>query len=317
MKLRVGVIGCANIARRNTIPALAADPRVSLVAVASRTFDRALEFARQFGCEAVVGYDAMLDRIDIDAVYVPLPPALHKEWIGKAIAAGKHVLAEKPLAVCAADAHELVSASRNGERVLLENFAFLYHSQHAAVRRMIEDDVIGSVRSLTVEFGFPPLPPRDIRYQLELGGGALLDAGVYGLRAASMFLGPSVRVVGSSLRMDRALGVDLGGSVLLENSSGVTATALFGFDRSYRCAYTLWGSKGRLTLDRAFTPPPGHRSVVRIERQDVVEERLLPADTQFANLISAFAQTALGLDELLPPASDIVRQAELIDAARA
>ncbi|MFD4576159.1 Gfo/Idh/MocA family protein [Streptomyces sp. NPDC058417] len=317
--LRVGVVGCAAIARRTTLPALAADPSVRLVAVASRSRAKAEDVARAFGCEPVTGYAALLDRDDIDAVYVPLPPAQHPEWVGRALAAGKHVLAEKPFAVDEKSAADLVAAARAAGLLLMENFAFLHHGQHDAVRALVDEGAIGEVRHLTAEFGFPPLPDGDIRHDPALGGGALLDAGVYTLRAASLYLGPRVAVHGAVLRTDPALGVDVAGAALAADPGGRTAQLTFGFDRAYRCATTLWGSEGSIALDRAFTAPPGLRPVLRLTRQDLVEERTLPAGHQFASLIARFARTALdgGADGAFEgPAEDILRQAALIDAVR-
>src|SRR5258707_26812 len=98
-RVRIGVLGCAGIARRSTIPAMKAVPGLDLVAVASRSREKADAFASQFGVEPMVGYQALVDRQDIDALYVPLPTGLHAEWIPKSLEAGKHVLAEKSLAV--------------------------------------------------------------------------------------------------------------------------------------------------------------------------------------------------------------------------
>ncbi|MEY9835579.1 Gfo/Idh/MocA family protein [Streptacidiphilus sp. EB103A] len=314
--LNVGVLGCAAIAQRNTIPALVADPSVRLVAVASRSREKAEAVAQRFGAEPVTGYAELLDRVDIDAVYIPLPPALHPEWVAKALAAGKHVLAEKPLATSHAEAAELVAAAEAGNRLLLENFAFLHHGQHATVQRLIDEGAVGEPRSLTAEFGFPPLPSGDIRYQPSLGGGALLDAGVYTLRAASLFLGPDVRVEGAALRMDPTTGVDIGGAALVSTPDGRTGQLSFGFDRSYRCAYTIWGSEGTITLERAFSTPATHRPVLRLQRQDHVEERTLPAEHQFAAQVAHFARSILEHQDPTPAGQDILRQAALVDAVR-
>lgn len=314
--LNVGVLGCADIAQRNTIPALVADPSVRLVAVASRLAEKAEAVAGRFGVEPVTGYDALLDRVDIDAVYVPLPPALHAEWVAKALAAGKHVLAEKPLATSLAEAADLVAAARAGNRLLMENFAFLHHSQHAEVQRLLADGLVGEPRSLTAEFGFPPLNPADIRYQPALGGGALLDAGVYTLRAASLFLGPQLRVEGAVLRGDRSSGVDIGGGALVSAPDGRTGHLEFGFDRAYRCTYTIWGSEGTVSLERAFSTPATLRPVLRIRRQDHAEERTLQADDQFARIVAVFARTVLEGGDFTAAGEDILRQAELVDAVR-
>jgi predicted dehydrogenase len=314
--LNVGVLGCAAIAQRTTIPALVADPSVRLVAVASRSRDKAEAVARRFGCAAVTGYAALLARDDIDAVYVPLPPALHAEWIGRALAAGKHVLAEKPLCVDGSEAAELVAAAHAADRLLMENFAFLHHGQHDAVRALVDEGAIGELRHVTAEFGFPPLAADDIRYDPGLGGGALLDAGVYTLRAASLYLGPRVWVRGAVLRVDPGTGVDVAGAALVGDPDGRTGQLAFGFDRSYRCTCTLWGSEGSISLDRAFTAPPTLRPALRLRRQDHVEERTLPAGHQFASLVAEFARIALHETDFKGPAEDILRQAELVDEVR-
>ncbi|KPI05026.1 oxidoreductase domain protein [Actinobacteria bacterium OK074] len=314
--LNVGVVGCAAIAQRTTIPALVADPSVRLVAVASRSRDKAEAVAGRFGCEAVTGYAALLARDDIDAVYVPLPPALHPEWVGRALAAGKHVLAEKPFAVHRAEAAELVAAARAAGLLLMENFAFLHHGQHDAVRALIDEGAIGEPRHLTSEFGFPPLPAADIRHDPALGGGALLDAGVYTLRAATLYLGTELTVRGASLRTDPGTGVDVGGAALVAEPGGRTGQLAFGFDRAYQCTCTIWGSEGSITLDRAFTAPPTLRPLLRLRRQDLLEERVLPAGHQFASLVAEFARTILEVGDLKGPGEDILRQAELVDAVR-
>ncbi|WHT23339.1 Gfo/Idh/MocA family oxidoreductase [Crossiella sp. CA-258035] len=287
--LRIGVMGCADIAWRRTLPAMAAVPQVALVAVGSRDRERAALFAGRFGGDPVVGYERILERADVDAVYVPLPIGLHGEWVARALAAGKHVLVEKPLTTGRDAAEELVLAARRRGLVLMENFAFLHHSQHAFVRRLIAEGAIGDLRSVTSEFGVPPRAPEDFRYREDLGGGALLDMGVYPLRAAMMFLGPDLEVRGASLRFDPAYRVEVSGSVLLTSPQDVTAHLTFGFERSYRCRYAVWGSAGRLSVDRAFTSPDWLRPVVRIQRQDRLEELTLPAEDQFAESLRAFA----------------------------
>ena len=108
-RIRIGILGCANIAHRSMIPALLSIPdKFEVVAVASRTLEKASAFAQDFGCEAIAPYEAMLERKDIDALYIPLPTGLHKEWINKALCAGKHVYAEKSIAFSLADAEEMI-----------------------------------------------------------------------------------------------------------------------------------------------------------------------------------------------------------------
>lgn len=315
--LRFGVLGCANIARRRMIPALLEQPLTELVAVASRTAGKAGSFADQFGCEAVTGYENLLARTDIDAIYIPLPAGLHAQWAVRALAAGKHVLCEKPLATTSAEAHEAVALARERGLLLMESFMFLHHSQHTAVQKLVADGAIGEIRAFSSEFGFPPLPPEEDRY-LARRASALLEVGVYPIRAAQLFLGSGLEVVGAHLRTDADAdsGLDVSGAALLRAPSGASAHLTFGFGHFYRCTYSLWGSVGRLSLHRAFTTPDAHPPTVRIERQDHVEELTLAPDHQFVNIAGAFARTVLEGQDFEPHAEAILRQAALVDAVR-
>lgn len=296
--LRLGVLGAADIAWRRTIPALLSHPRTALVAVASRDPARARRFASQFGCRPT-DYAGLLAADDVDAVYLPLPPALRLRWGLAVLAAGKHLLTEKPLAATEAEAWELVEAARARRRLLRENFMFLHHSQHAAVRAIVAEGRLGAVRSFDAAFGIPPRPPQDIRYQAALGGGALLDVGVYPLRAAQLLLGPGLRVRGAALRYDQPGAVDgpgavdVSGAALLVSAGGAVASITFGFEHAYGSHYRLWGSQGRLELDRPFTPPAEHSPTLRLSGPDGDERHPLEPDDQFRRAVGAFAQAAL------------------------
>lgn len=316
--VRIGVLGCASVAWRRTLPAFAESARAEVVAVASRDAAKAARFAARFGGDPVTGYDELLARPDVEAVYVPLPTGLHAHWCARALEAGKHVLAEKPLAVSAAEAETLVALARRTGRVLMENRMFVHHAQHAEVRRLVAEGAIGEPRVLTAAMAFPPLPADDVRYQPDLGGGALLDAGFYPLHAALMLLTGPLEVVGAHLHEDPERGgVDIRGDVLLRDANGVTAHLTFGFDHGYRAGYELWGSRGRLVLARAFTPPPSWQPVIRIERQDRVEELTLAPGHQFLTTIDRFATAVRDGEPLAEHLETAVRGAALMDAVRA
>ncbi|WP_370942174.1 Gfo/Idh/MocA family protein [Amycolatopsis sp. cg5] len=315
-QVRFGVLGCADIAWRRMLPAMAADAGVTIAAVASRTPEKADRFARRFGCAAVTGYQELLDRADIDAVYIPLPAVLHAEWTERALLAGKHVLAEKPLTTDLPIAAKLADLAKSTGRLLFENFMFLHHSQHRAVRELIDGGAIGEPRGFSATFTIPPKPPGDIRYQSGVGGGGLLDVGGYPLRAALHFLGPDLEFAGGVLRHDRGLDLPLSGTALLATPAGVTANLTFGMEHSYVTSYEFAGSTGRLFLDRVFTPPVTHQPVVRIERQDHREELTLPPDDQFANVVALFARAVLDGTDLDGHLDGSLRQAALMDQVR-
>ncbi|GAA0322564.1 Gfo/Idh/MocA family oxidoreductase [Actinoallomurus spadix] len=312
--IRVGVLGCADIAWRRTLPAMAASPLLTVAAHASRDPAKAGRFAERFGGEPLTCYRALLDRADIDAVYVPLPAALHAEWATRAVEAGKHVLVEKPLTTSHAATVRLLAAGRARGLVVQENLMFLHHPQHTAVQKMVDDGRIGELRAFTASMGIPRRAGEDIRLRSELGGGALLDVGVYPVRAAQLFLGPHLDVRGAALRHDASYGVDVGGAALLARADGVTAELSFGFGMSYRNMYALWGEDGRISLHRAFTPPDTWQPVIEIRHGDRTEQHVLPAAPQFTESLHHFARHVL--TGTIPDADPMLRHAALMDAIR-
>jgi NDP-hexose-3-ketoreductase len=311
--LRVGLMGCADIALRRMLPAMTAVPDVELVAVASRDATKAADTARRFGARPVHGYRALLDLDDVEAVYVPLPLALHARWVEAALLAGKHVLAEKPLTADTAATRRLVESAAERGLVLMENVMFVHHRQHTAVHALLAEGVIGEPRSFHAAFAVPRRPDHDIRYAAELGGGALWDTGVYPIRAALHFLGPDLEVAGATLESGPGREVDTWGAALLRTSRGVTAHLTFGLDNAYTSAYALWGSEGKIILDRAFSPPAGHRPTLRVEHPSGVEEIFVEPDDQVANAVAAFAAAVRGGSTA---AGVCLRQAELLDEVR-
>jgi NDP-hexose-3-ketoreductase len=288
--LRIGVMGCADIARRRMMPAMAASADVDLVAVASRRPDRAAEAARQYGCRPVPGYAALLRDPEVQAVYVPLPAALHAEWVEKALRAGKHVLAEKPLTTRYDRTADLLALARASGLALMENVMFVHHPQHATVRRMVAEGIIGEVRSFRAEFTVPRRAADDIRHRPELGGGSLWDTGVYPVRAALHLLGPDVALVAAVLSRGEQDRVDTAGAALLRTPDGTTAQIAFGLDHGYRSVYEICGSEGRLTVEHAFTPPADHCPVLRLEGRFGREDIVLPAADQVALALGGFAE---------------------------
>lgn len=311
--IRLGVLGCATIARRVVATARQL-PGLRVVAVASRDADKAADFTAAYGGEPVTGYERLLARPDIDAVYVPLPAALHARWVAAALHAGKHVLAEKPLAVTHAEAVELTSLAEARGLVLRQNYMFVQHGQHQRVREMVEAGRIGALRSMSATFTIPRRPADDIRMQPKLGGGALLDTGGYPIRAARLLLGDELRVLAATLDDHGCAEVDLGGSALLRRADGVTAALSFGLDHAYQCEYQLVGSAGRIRLERAFTPPATLAPTVWWDGPDGTERLSLPAEDQCAATLAAFV-AAIGSGRR--DGADLRAQARLVDAVRA
>lgn len=315
-KIGIGVMGCASIAQRSVIPAITTlSDKFELKAIASRNAEKAQLLASQFNTTPLTGYDSLLQREDIDAIYMPLPTGLHKEWIEKALLAGKHVLAEKSLAMDYNSAQKLVELAKAKGLLLMENFMFRYHSQHKAVWEMLQNKHIGEIRLFRSQFGFPPLDQSNFRYDKVVGGGALLDAGAYTLRAAQWFLGRDLQVLSAVLYIDPKRDSDIYGNMTLRNQSGVVAQLSFGFDNFYQCNYEFWGSTGRLIANKAFTPKINEMPKITVEKATGAENLEMPADNHFANLLSEF-YASIRSNKHTEHLEDVLNQSKLLEEVR-
>ena len=264
--IRVGIIGCASIAKRSLAPAFAAHPDFEVVAIASRTPEKATEFAAQYAA-IPCSYEELVARKDIDLVYCPLPTGLHYEWVKKCLLNKKHVLCEKSLACNFEQVKDLVETARSNNCFLMESFQFRFHPQNLYVKKLLAENAIGEIRGLDVKFGFPPFPDgaQNIRYSKALGGGALLDSGAYTVKATTYLLGDDFQVKMAMCGKHADCDVDLDGHLWLQSSSGLVSKTTYGFHNYYQCGYEIWGEKGKITTTRAFTAKPDFSAEVKVE----------------------------------------------------
>lgn len=286
--MRLGILGTADIAFRRFLPALEKCPEIEYMGVASRAPEKGQRFVERFGGKVYGSYDELLDDKTIDAVYIPLPPALHYEWGQKALLAGKHLFMEKPFTTCLKDTQALLSLAAETGLTVHENYMFLYHNQLAKVKELIADGTLGDVRLYRMTFGFPKRLQGDFRYNEALGGGALLDCGGYPVRLALELLGETTKVVQARLSQPEGYEVDLYGSAVLENDTGQTAQISFGMDNAYQCQLEVWGSKATLIAPRIFTAGPDLKPTVLLRGSTGEESMLLEADNSFEKSIKVF-----------------------------
>ena len=287
-RIKIGVMGCAAIARKSVIPAIQALPdHFELVAIASRTMEKATEFAAQFNCKAIEGYDKLLLE-DIQAVYLPLPTGLLDTWISRSLTAGKHVYGEKSIAGSLQSAQRMVNLAEENRVALMEGYMFQYHPQHQKVKELIAAGEIGEVRHYRGAFGFPPLGQDNFRYDNEVGGGAINDAAGYPLRALHFLLGEDFKVAASTMHRHPETGTVIYGGAFLKNKTGVGADIAFGFDNFYQCNYEIWGSKGKLTAERAYTPGPDYSPGIILEKQGSRERIEVKPYNHFVGAMTEF-----------------------------
>ena len=302
-------MGTADIAFRRFLPALSKCDGITYVGVASRTPQKGEKFREAFGGEVYESYDALIADKSIDAVYVPLPPALHFEWGKKVLEAGKHLLMEKPFTTNLHDTEQLLKLAEEKGLAVHENYMFLYHSKLAMIKQMIADGTVGEILLYRMSFGFPMRSQGDFRYNKELGGGALLDCGGYPVRLALEMLGDTAKVVHSKLVQPEGFGVDLYGSAVMENDAGEVAQLSFGMDNAYQCQLEVWSSKATLIAPRIFTAGDGVKPSLILRTSSDESKIELDADDQFLHSMQVFANKVF---EIPMQSDDIFMQSSMM-----
>jgi predicted dehydrogenase len=289
--VKIGILGTAAIAQNAILPTIMGlKDYFMLHGIASRDINRAEDAAIKYSCHFYGSYTDLLAVDDIRAVYIPLPNALHFEWIKKSLEKGKHVLVEKSLACSLNEVVELNEIAKSKNLALFENFQFQFHGQFHELKKIIGKGVIGELRGMRSSFGFPPFKDyQNIRYSKKLGGGALLDAGAYPIKIAQLFLGLDVSVSSASWSIDDSLDVDLwGGGFIKSDRSNQFCQFSFGFDNYYQCNVEFWGSKGKITANRIFTAKHDYNPTFTLEDKDGIRTITIEKDNHFENMFRHF-----------------------------
>jgi D-xylose 1-dehydrogenase (NADP+, D-xylono-1,5-lactone-forming) len=257
--VRWGILSTADI-NEKVLAGVQGSPAVDVVAVGSRSAERAQEFASAHGIPRAHGsYEDLLANPDVEAIYIPLPNGLHVEWTLAALAAGKHVLCEKPLSPRAEEVERCFDAAERAGLVLSEGFMWRHHPQAERLESVVRGGAIGELRLVRAAFSFPLDRFPDVRWDAELDGGALLDVGCYCVSGARLLAGAEPeRVTGESVLADS--GVDSRFAGTLRFPGDVLAVFDCGFDIAPRDELEAIGSSGSLFLD-----DPWHSAEPRIE----------------------------------------------------
>lgn len=251
-KVKWGILGCANIARGQFLPALLDCEESQLWAMASRDKPKAQAWAKEWGAEKAYGsYEELLADPLVEAVYIPLPNHLHKEWTVKALRAKKHVLCEKPMAVTVAECQEMLEVAKEEERFFMEAFMYRFHPQIETCLTWIKEGRIGEVRLVRGSFSFTLEDPENVRMQGFAGGGSLWDVGCYPIHFMNeVFGGPPQSV----LAQGHFNTVDLSMTGLLNYGQGQQGVFDCSFAMAPRSAIEVVGTKGTITIPRPWRP---------------------------------------------------------------
>ena len=270
-KIRWGVLGYARIARENLIPAMGRSSNSEFYAIASREESKLAESRARFKvAKTFRSYDELLRDPEVDAVYIPLPNSLHREWTVKAAHNGKHVLCEKPLALNAAECREMIVACAANRVMLMEAFMYRYTDRTRQVLEVLRSGVLGEIKFINSTFRFLLANPASIKLKPELGGRALYDVGCYPVN----FIGMVLDAISGSGRGEGTLpqsvsaeyttvgGVDMIFSALLKYPSGLIASLNCGFNAQKQVFSEIVGTKGVLEIPDTFFDNAGALTLV-------------------------------------------------------
>jgi predicted dehydrogenase len=319
-RLGWGVLGAAGIALNKVIPGMLKSPRLRLVALASRDAGKAAAAAARFGIPTAYGsYEALLADPAVEAVYNPLPNHLHVPWTLKALAAGKHVLCEKPIALTADEAAQLIEAERATGRRVLEAFMVRQHPQWLAARDVVRSGRLGDVRLVQTTLSFFNVDPTNVRNRPDAGGGALLDIGCYGIVLGRFVFGAEPERAVAAIDRDPALGTDRLTSAIVDFGRGrhLVFSASTQLSRGQRVQ--IYGSAGRLEVPVSLNAPQGGETVIRVDASgdldgSGIETIRLPACDQYT--LQAEMATAAFRGEIAAPfpLADAVANMAVVDA---
>ena len=319
MKTRWGILGAAKIALEKVIPAIQSGQTGQVVAIASRSLDKAKAAAARLGIPRAYGsYEELLADAEIDAVYNPLPNHLHVPWSIRAMEAGKHVLCEKPIACDAAEASQLVAARERTGRLVQEAAMVRTHPRWQGARELVRDGRIGDLRSMVGYFSYFNESPANVRHQPGMGGGGLLDIGFYPITMSRfIFEAEPVRVMGL-LEVDPRFGVDRLASAILEFPRGHAIFTCSTQLAPYQTVDIL-GTRGRIGIEIPWSMP--HDRPSRLVLDDgsrlggqAAEEIWFSACDQWGVQCDRFSEAIAKGDPAPVPIEDAVANMRVIDA---
>jgi len=311
-----GILGSARIAQRCMIPALKRSRNGRIVSVGCRSEEQAQSLALEHEIPgACPGYEEVLENPAVDAVYIPLPNHLHCEWTLKALRAGKHVLCEKPLARNGEEAQRMVEEAKARGKLLMEGLMYRFHPRSRRIKSLVAEGLVGEIRLVRSAFCFPHPDPQDIRFRPEMGGGALLDVGCYGVSLARWILGAEPEFVQGSAQYGPT-GVDLTFVGILRFPRGEMAIVEASFVTALQQTFSVVGTRGAIELPHDAFIPWEKDCWFRIRGVDEEEGKVetVPGADEYQRMVEHFADAALGQMPLEVEPEDSIRNMRVLDA---
>jgi predicted dehydrogenase len=312
--LRIGILGAARIAPLALVNPAKGNAEVVVAAVAARDASRAQAFAAKHDIARVhQNYETLIADPDLDAVYIPLPNGWHGRWTRAAVAAGKHVLCEKPFTANAAEAREIAELGAKSDRVVMEAFHYRYHPLSLRVEQIIASGELGKLERVEAALCFPLPKFSDIRYNYSLAGGATMDAGCYAVHMVRTFGGSTPEVVSAQAKL-RDSQIDRAMTAELRFAAGHTGRARCSMwsSRLLQINAHVVGDQGELRVLNPVTPQFFHRLSVRSAGGKRVER--FPRRASYAYQLDAFVGAVLRGETVKTTPEDAIENMTVIDS---
>jgi D-xylose 1-dehydrogenase (NADP+, D-xylono-1,5-lactone-forming) len=293
-KLKWGILSTADIGQTQVIPAILRSENAEIAAIASRS-EKAKSVADIFSIPTYYeSYEDMLRDEIIEAVYIPLPNHLHKEWVIRAAKQGKHVLCEKPASLSAKEALEMMEVCKENGVQFMEAFMYQFHPQHQRVQDIIASGEIGEVKLMRASFSFFLEDRKDnIRMNKAMGGGSIYDVGCYCIHVVRTILQSEPIQVEAFAELDPQSGVDVSAIVYMKLNNGINVVFDSSFDMNFRHEYEIVGTKGRIVVPSAFRPDVnGNIGLILVQSQQGERTEQVSGD-QYKNQIEFFSSSII------------------------
>ena len=314
-KIRWGILSTAKIAREKVIPAMQQAEFCEVVAIASRNIAHAKAIAAPHNISKAYGsYEELLDDAAIDAVYIPLPNHLHVPWALKAIAANKHVLCEKPIALSALQATELLVAAKQKPHLkIMEAFMYRFHPQWVHAKKLVTEGAVGELKTIQSFFSYYNTDPNNIRNNKEIGGGGLMDIGCYCISLSRFIFGKEPDSAFANIEYDPILLTDSYVSGILNFSPGTSvftcSTQLAPYQR-----VNILGTSARIEIEIPFNAPPDIPTRMWLHKKNSTEEIIFDAVNQYTLQGNLFSQAIINDTDVPAPLQDGVNNMKVIEA---
>ncbi len=314
-KLNWGILSTAKIGIEKVIPAMQQGKLNEIVAIASRTHADALEAAKNLKIPKAYGsYQDLLDDTSIEAVYIPLPNHMHVPWTIKALAANKHVLCEKPIALTATEAKELLKETEKFPHLkVMEAFMYRHHPQWIRALELINSGGIGMVKTVHSFFSYYNDDPENIRNIVDIGGGGLMDIGCYCISLARLIFDEEPQRVFGKIEYDPGFETDRICSGILDFVQGTStftcSTQLVPYQR-----VNVFGTKGRIEIEIPFNAPPDKPCKMLFQNNEIIEEIEIKICDQYTIQGDLFSLAVLNNEKVPTPIEDAVANMKVLEA---